>query len=195
MRNALLAIFGLLVLAGCEKKGSPRAPPLPLGSQDVAETEGYTEADKSSRAAAPSGGIKGMEARSPATTATGAEVKLPERTVAYTVYWDMETGKFNQVADCITGIPQKYNAYIVSSNIYKTENFAWTANIIMKVPSDRLAEAENEIKSIQEAKVISYNKTSQDVTEEYLDLSIRLENKKRLFGEDAPPAREGKHRL
>ena len=157
--------------------------PMPLGEKDVAETEEYarTEMDEGAqKSAAPSGGMTAGKDIT-VTTSTGSEITLPERMVAYTVYWEMETEKFNQVADKIAGIPEKYNGYIVSSNIYKTENMAWTASIILKVPSDRLAEAEGEIKGIQEAKIISYNKTSQDVTEEYLDLSIRLENKRHLL--------------
>jgi|GEM_PF-2037365 len=182
MRNTLLALMGLFLLAGCEKKGPPQVP-MPLGEKDVAETEEYarTEMDEGAqKSAAPSGGMAAGKDIT-VTTSTGSEITLPERMVAYTVYWEMETEKFNQVADKIAGIPEKYNGYIVSSNIYKTENMAWTASIILKVPSDRLAEAEGEIKGIQEAKIISYNKTSQDVTEEYLDLSIRLENKRHLL--------------
>lgn len=181
MRNFLLALIGLFLLAGCEKK-TPSVAPSPPGSKHVAETEEYAKTD-AAREAKPAGG--GMEAKAPApttgTTTSSSEIKLPERMVAYTVYWEMETEKFNQVADRITGIPEKYNGYIVSSNVYKTENMAWTASIIMKVPADRLAEVEGEIKGIQEAKAISYNKTSQDITEEYLDLSIRLENKRHLL--------------
>lgn len=184
MRNTLLALMGLFLLAGCEKK-TPSVAPSPPGSKDVAETEEYAKTYEPRPAPAPTGGMK-MEAEATTAPTTGtstssSEIKLPERMVAYTVYWEMETEKFNQVADRITGIPEKYNGYIVSSNVYKTENMAWTASIIMKVPADRLAEAENEIRGIQEAKVISYNKTSQDVTEEYLDLSIRLENKRHLL--------------
>jgi hypothetical protein len=166
MRNIILALMGLFLLAGCGKKGAP------IGEGGIKETELALGPQ------APSGGVM-MEAAS--TGFNASEIKLPEPMVAYTVYWEIETEKFNQVADRITAIPEKYNGYLISSNVYKTENSAWTANIIMKVPSDRLAEAENEIRGIEGMKVISYNKTSQDVSEEYLDLSIRLENKRHLL--------------
>ncbi len=180
MKRILFSVIGLVLLAGCEKK---TPPPIPLGSQEVTDKDEYAKTEESEgvqRSAAPSGGVAAGK-NITVSTSSGSEITLPERMVAYTVYWDMETEKFNQVADRIAGIPEKYNGYIVSSNIYKTENQAWTASIILKVPADRLAEAESEIKGIQEAKVISYNKTSEDVTEEFLDLSIRLENKKRLL--------------
>jgi predicted small lipoprotein YifL len=184
MRNTFLTLMGLFLLAGCGKQGPPPVPS-PLGEKDVTRTEEYAKTDEASeggaqKSAAPSGGLAAGKDIT-VSTSTGSEITLPERMVAYTVYWEMETEKFNQVADRLTLIPEKYNGYIVSSNVYKTENMAWNANIIMKVPADRLTEVENEIKGIQEAKVISYNKTSQDVTEEYLDLSIRLENKKHLL--------------
>lgn len=174
-------MIGLAVLAGCEKKGQPQAPK-PLGEAEVTDRDEYPTptGESTPKLATPSGGVApGKDIT--VTTGTGTQITLPERMVAYTVYWDLETEKFNQVVDQIAGIPEKYNGYIVSSYIYKTENQAWTASIILKVPADRLAEAENEIKGIKEARVISYNKTSQDVTEEFLDLSIRLENKKRLL--------------
>jgi len=181
MRKFLLPLIGLAVLVGCEKKGTP-SPPTPLSERETKEMDKYAraETEMAQKSAPPSGGISAGRDIT-VRTSTGSEVTLPERMVAYTVYWEMETEKFNQVFDRITAIPEKYNGYIVSSNTYKAENQAWTANIILKVPSDRLKDAENEIRAIEGAMVISYNKTSQDITEEYLDLSIRLENKRRLL--------------
>ncbi|MGC8894375.1 MAG: DUF4349 domain-containing protein [candidate division WOR-3 bacterium] len=182
MRNFLFPMIGLAVLVGCEKKGTPPVP-MPLGGTATTEKEEYAEVEPGqtpSKTAAPKDGVAAGKDIT-VSTSTGTEVTLPERMVAYTISWEMETEKFNQVVEKLNNVPNKHNGYIVSSNIYKAENQAWTANIVLRVPSDRLAEAENEIRGIQEAKVITYNKTSQDVTEEYLDLSIRLENKRKLL--------------
>ncbi|MEO0181217.1 MAG: DUF4349 domain-containing protein [candidate division WOR-3 bacterium] len=175
MRRILFILTGLVMLTACGKKGQSGTSPAPTSTKGVSETEGYTALEETKP------GQIGAGAQNPTLTTSSGEIKLPERMVAYTVIWEMETEKFNDVADRIVSVPEKYGGYIVSSNIYKTENSAWTADIIMKVPSDRLKEAEEEIKGIKEAEVITYNKTSQDITEEYLDLSIRLENKRRLL--------------
>jgi len=78
---------------------------------------------------------------------------------------------------------ERMGGYVVSSNTWKTSNYQGIevpeANITIRVPSELLNQALDEIKSLLNDKdldLLSENVSGQDVTKEYTDLNSRLKN-------------------
>ncbi len=186
MKNYIALGLGLaLLFGGCSKKGSANpsdtyeqqkevepVSPEPAGGIDAS-------APKGKAAGLPEGELE-SSGSSYTTTAGEQAVELPERMVAYSCNYSFETKEFDPAVEQITAIPDAFGGYIANSNIYKTDENSWYGVIVIKVPSDKLDQAEQRLRSIKGLKLESYNKSSEDVTEEFLDLQIRIENKKRL---------------
>ncbi|HSM23917.1 MAG TPA: DUF4349 domain-containing protein [Anaerolineaceae bacterium] len=86
-------------------------------------------------------------------------------------------------SNSIGRMAERMGGYIVSSNSWKTRNFrdieVPEANIQIRVPSELLNQALEEIKSLltnRDIDLLSENVSGQDVTKEYTDLNSRLRN-------------------
>lgn len=81
--------------------------------------------------------------------------------------------------DAIAAMAEEMGGFVVSSNLYETQTDSGAdvprARITIRVPSQQLNEALEEIKS-GAGRVLSENISGQDVTREYTDLSSRLRN-------------------
>ena len=83
----------------------------------------------------------------------------------------------------ISRMSERMGGFVVSSNLWKTRNYNNVelpeASITIRVPSDLLNQALDEIKSLTidiETDVLNENVSGQDVTKEYTDLNSRLSN-------------------
>ena len=88
-----------------------------------------------------------------------------------------------EAMNTIGRMAERMGGYIVSSNTWKTSNYQGVeipeANISVRVPSELLNQALEEIKSLlndKELDLLSENVSGQDVTKEYTDLNSRLKN-------------------
>jgi PKD repeat protein len=76
--------------------------------------------------------------------------------------------------DRIAGLAQSYEGYVVSSNSWR-ENERLVGSIAIRIPAERFDDAINALRELA-VEVNSESTTSQDVTEEYVDLSSKLKN-------------------
>jgi len=82
--------------------------------------------------------------------------------------------------DQISALAQEFGGYVVSSNVYQSYTSMGKevpeANIVIRVPSERLDEALTRIKE-DAVEVDSENRSGQDVTSQYIDFQAQLKAK------------------
>ncbi|MGB8980605.1 MAG: DUF4349 domain-containing protein, partial [Anaerolineales bacterium] len=82
--------------------------------------------------------------------------------------------------DQISALAQEFGGYVVSSNMYQSYTSMGKevpeANIVIRVPSERLDEALTRIKE-DAVEVDSENRSGQDVTSQYIDFQAQLKAK------------------
>jgi hypothetical protein len=82
--------------------------------------------------------------------------------------------------DNIFALAEQLGGYVVSSNQYKEYTSNGTevprVNVTIRVPAERMDEAMGRIKSESKEEPVNENISSQDVTNEYVDLQSRLKN-------------------
>lgn len=82
--------------------------------------------------------------------------------------------------DQISALAQEFGGYVVSSNVYQSYTSMGKevpeANIVIRVPSERLDEALTRIKE-DAVDIDSENRSGQDVTSQYVDLQAQLKAK------------------
>jgi len=99
-----------------------------------------------------------------------------ERMLIYNAYISLETQDIQGTLARITELVKSYNGYIASSSI-STYNKQTIAEITVRVPKDRFHEA---VKRIEEyGKLLNEQTSSEDITEQYIDLKSRLDNLKK----------------
>lgn len=88
----------------------------------------------------------------------------------------MKVENAESAATDITQIAAKYEGFVQSSYIYESATGAKSGTVVIRVPEDKFEAALQEIKTVA-TQVVSENISGQDVTEEYIDLKARLNNK------------------
>ncbi len=91
-----------------------------------------------------------------------------ERIVLYNAFVDLKVEDEKVIAENITDIAKKYEGYILRSN---------NSEVSIRVLSDKLDIALEDIGNY--GKVVNQEINGEDVTEEYTDMNIRLENAER----------------
>ena len=123
----------------------------------------------------------------PAPTPT-PPVPPPERISEAGLSWDTDTermivrtGNMQLVVedvldaiDRITGLAESFDGYVVSSSSWR-EGERLRGTITIRVPAKHFADAMRSINELA-VEVTSQNTSSKDVTEEYVDLSAKLQN-------------------
>lgn len=87
---------------------------------------------------------------------------------------EVEKGKFNETFDKITSLAEQAGGYISSSTSEAYEGSLASGTITIRVPDVKFNDVLTKAKKL--GKVLSINVSSQDVTEEYVDLESRLRN-------------------
>lgn len=127
----------------------------------------YGELMESQPAVAPE--LVGLE---PSPAPRGAEFDS-ERMIIYNAYISLETTDINGVLAKIRDLAENYGGYVAGSS-RSTYGVQATADVTIRVPKDKFHAAVQEIESY--GKVLDERTTSEDVTEQYIDLKARLEN-------------------
>jgi len=96
-------------------------------------------------------------------------VTVPERMVIYNGYISLETDDIQGNIAKIRSLAESYDGYVAGSS--HSENYA---EIMIRVPKDEFQRAIKEIETF--GKVLEERTSSDDVTEQYVDLKARLEN-------------------
>lgn len=99
------------------------------------------------------------------------------RMIIHQAYLQLHVENFENARVNIEKKVDKYNGYVVSSDVYYDDNETISGNMIIRIPEKHfqsfLSDAENVA-----AHTISRNVTGEDVTEQYVDLSSRLKSKR-----------------
>lgn len=127
----------------------------------------YGELMESQPAVAPE--LVGLE---PSPAPRGAEFDS-ERMIIHNAYISLETTDINGVLAKIRDLAENYGGYVAGSS-RSTYGVQATADVTIRVPKDKFHAAVQEIEGY--GKVLDERTTSEDVTEQYIDLKARLEN-------------------
>jgi len=157
----LVLVMCLLVPVSCA--GAPEevvAPPMPEGPPPPVVIPAPSEA--------PSmwGGDK--------DSAPAALPSTEERMIVRTGEMSLVVEDVAQASEEIAQLAVSYGGYVVSSDIYGEEE-DMRGRISIRVPDERFDQALAELKNLA-VRVESESTSSEDVTEEYIDLEARLKN-------------------
>lgn len=126
------------------------------------------------KAPAPTpGAIRPLAATTP-TPGVSEQTAPEERMIVRNATVSLVVEKITETVDRIAELAESLGGYVVSTNI-RGEDVERTGTISFRVPMERFDEA---VKSLRQLAVLvmSENTTSQDVTDEYVDLQSRLRN-------------------
>ena len=101
-----------------------------------------------------------------------------ERMVIETAGLDLEVGDHGEWLDFAHQLVQQYGGYIVNSNVREAYENVKRGNLTARVPQEKLGEAIDQLKN-KAQKIEGEQRGGQDVTEEYIDLAMRLNNKRK----------------
>lgn len=96
-----------------------------------------------------------------------------DRKVIRSGYFVIEVENFDSSYAAVFAVAQGTGGWIESSNVYKDKDGRRTGYITLRVPSDNFDAVFNEIKQYGDVK--SEQTSNMDVTEEFIDLSARLD--------------------
>ena len=170
MKRALFLIVGLtVVLSIISCAAAPRPASLaPSGAAPAA-----TEAPAAPPLAQP-------EFRERGSTANDSSKGVPdaasaERMIVYTVQLNIEVQDAEKAVNDITALAAQYNGYISAANMSRSSKGQMRGTITLRIPAASLDAAQKQVESVG-LKVLSRNRNSNDVTDQYTDLNARLTN-------------------
>ncbi len=103
----------------------------------------------------------------------GLTIETIERMIIYRGYVWLETNDIDETIAMIRSLTERYGGYVASSNKYLYDNEV-RAEISIRIPKDKFHIAIQEIETY--GKVLNEDITSEDITEQYIDLKARLSN-------------------
>jgi hypothetical protein len=107
------------------------------------------------------------------TATLGAGAVAQERMVIYNGQISLETSRIDDTLTRIRALAEGYGGYVAGSSRSNYGTQA-TAEITIRVPKDKFRTAIQEIESY--GKLLGENTSSEDVTQQYIDLKARLDN-------------------
>ena len=99
------------------------------------------------------------------------EVKLIKK-----AHLTLEVGDYHKWYPSLTQLVESGGGYISNSQVSVRKDDYKSGTIVVRIPKERFQQTLDGIKKL--GKLLSENIDSQDVTEQYLDLNVRLNNKK-----------------
>lgn len=167
---ALLALVVLAVLPAIAPPGVSRGP---SSSAEDADAGGFSEAPAMMRlAGAPA--PTSMGARSTRPMAEAPYQPSAERKVVTTGGLRLEVQNVSTALDALTQIASRYQGFVGASSRRLSSTGAPSGSITLRIPSPALQPALGDIRAM--GRVLSENTQGEDITEEYVDLSARLNN-------------------
>lgn len=156
-----LALLSSIVITGCA------APPTPSFVQSGAPVP----------AQPPVFATVVVEGKRQSTTtdAYAPEAASEARMIVYTVRLSLEVQDADKASNDIATIAAQYKGYVAGSNLTRDAKGRMRGTVTIRVPAESLDEAQKKIEAIA-LKVLSRNRDSKDVTDQYTDLGARLKN-------------------
>jgi hypothetical protein len=114
---------------------------------------------------------------SPSTNSTSSvpDAANADRMIVYTVNLRLEVADTDKAVNDITAIAAQYKGYIAASNLSRDPQGQMQGTITLRIPAESLDAAQQQIEAVG-LKVLSRNKNSNDVTDQYTDLNARMTN-------------------
>lgn len=109
----------------------------------------------------------------------GAQPTFQERLVIYNAYLSLETGDIQGGLGKIRRLAEDYGGYVASSS-RSTYGMQSRAEMAIRVPKEKFHAAVQEIETY--GKVLDEGTTSEDITQQYIDLKARLNNLQKQEG-------------
>lgn len=103
------------------------------------------------------------------------DTTIPERKIIKTGYIKVEVKDIANVENLIMELVNKYQGYIANSNSW-VRNEQDFSRYQLRIPADKFDLAYNSIINNELGKVLSHSMSGNDITEEYMDLDIRINN-------------------
>ncbi len=98
-----------------------------------------------------------------------------DRMIVYTVNLRLEVQDTEKALDSITAIVSQNKGYVAATNLNRDSKGLMRGTVTVRVPAESLDGAQKQIEAIG-LKVLSRNKNSNDVTDQFTDLGARLKN-------------------
>lgn len=165
---ALLALLSL-IFAACASRASEQT------ARSATAFDGDAFAGETAEVEAPMEEAAGAPAPAANQTAFNAQDVPEERLIIRTANLSLVVEDTEAALDTIARMAEENGGWVVSSNVFQYNENAKTGDITIRVPASGFNSAIEALKGLA-VEVTSESTTGQDVTEEYVDLSARLEN-------------------
>ncbi len=169
-RIRVLAVVGLLLLAGCTGMG---------GSGDAGEAQGG--GDGAQMSSGDGGSSQPVEADSEANAADSGNIQAgdaaADRAIIRNGRMVIEVENYSTTADAIAARARTSGGYVSDSNreLHRSDGEAWyTGYIVVRVPSEEYEPTQSMVS--EQGTVRSEETTTKDVTDKLVDLEARLTN-------------------
>jgi Domain of unknown function (DUF4349) len=126
-------------------------------------------------AAAQPTSVAGLKRAATDSTASVPDAASADRMIVYTVNLRLEVADTDKAVNDITAIASQYKGYVAASNLNRDPQGQMQGTITLRIPAESLDAAQKQIEAAG-LKVLSRNKNSNDVTDQYTDLNARLTN-------------------
>ncbi len=102
-------------------------------------------------------------------------VATTDRMIVYNVQVSLEVQDTEKAVDQITAIVSQFKGYIAAANMSRGSTGLMRGTLTVRIPAESLDAAQKQIEATG-LKVLSRNRSSNDVTDQYTDLNARLTN-------------------
>ncbi len=136
---------------------APSAPPMPAATAAPAQ---------------PNAPGRGMTDQAESSIPNAASA---DRMIVYNVQLNLEVQDTEKAANDISAIASQFKGYIAATNMTRTSKGQMMGTITLRMPAESLDAAQKAIEAAG-LKVLSRNRNSNDVTDQYTDLNARLTN-------------------
>lgn len=169
--SATLAVAVLLVFAGCTGAMSGGDSGAPVGGSDLGASGGGGDT------AARGDGGDAAEAQNAVGGDASSSVAVQERILIQTGEINLRVDDYEETRSALEAMARERGGYVSDSSerTHRRGNTTWkTGAVVLRVPSDEFGAAFEEAKS--HGTVESASTSSEDVTEQVVDIRARLEN-------------------
>ncbi|MDU1843999.1 MAG: DUF4349 domain-containing protein [Niallia nealsonii] len=163
-------LFFLLLMAGCnsqESENKSADSTEKAANNEIAQMDSHEEEVTEDQLASADKEIKNT---------SGTEITENDRMMIYNANLSLQVKDYHQVEEEIQKKATELDGYVVQSSIYNSGTDYINGSIIVKVPQANFQSYINEVEK-NSIKVIEKNISSNDVTEEFVDLESRLKAK------------------
>ncbi len=160
------------VMGGVAEGAFASAPPVRLGSRDVAATPGMSKTAQSASQANVEFDSRALADDPSNWMQTGMIIRTARATI--------EVDSMESALAAVQQLALRYGGYVANASVTSGKEQARSATVEVKLPSSRFDDALAGLQSLGTRQTLDVG--SQDVSEEYVDISARVSNARQLEG-------------